>query len=188
VVLDGRQGRLGRILRTIPVGAEPFGCAVTPDGKRLYVANFSSDSVSVVDTRADKVAETIPVGPKPRGIAIAGGDEGTSRVFVTDFLAHLRADAKPVDEQEGSDTGKLGLVTILDDAPDHHPRTVALEPVDTGFNSNGSTLDRIPPTNPSTFTFPTRAFLNLLQGIAIKGGRVYLRIPPRRRTAPSAST
>ena len=35
-------------------------------------------------------------------------------------------------------------------------------------------LDRIPATDPATFTFTTGAFPNLLQGIAIKGGHAYL--------------
>ena len=45
---------------------------------------------------------------------------------------------------------------------------------DTGFLSNGSVLDRIPTTDPPTFTFTTGAFPNLLQGVAIKGGHAYL--------------
>lgn len=165
----------GAVIATIPVGKEPFGCALTPNGARLYVANFSSANLSVIDTALDAVVETIPVDPKPRGIAITGPEESPGRVFVTHFLAQLQADARPVDQKEGRDDGKHGLVTILNDAPVHMLRAVDLEPIaDTGFNSNGSTLDRIPPTDPPTFTFPTGAFPNLLQGIAIKGGRVYL--------------
>src|SRR5207247_11265858 len=30
-----------RVVKTIRVGTEPFGCALTPDGERLYVANQS---------------------------------------------------------------------------------------------------------------------------------------------------
>jgi len=53
--------------------------------------------------------------------------------------------------------------------------TVVLEPLgDTGFTSNGSVLDRVPATDPPTFTITTGAFPNLLQGIAIKGGHAYL--------------
>src|SRR5436190_390460 len=34
-----------RVVKTIRVGTEPFGCALTPDGERLYVANQSSETV-----------------------------------------------------------------------------------------------------------------------------------------------
>ena len=34
----------------IAVGTHPIGVAVTPDGSKVYVANFSSNSVSVIAT------------------------------------------------------------------------------------------------------------------------------------------
>jgi DNA-binding beta-propeller fold protein YncE len=39
-------------LRTIAVGTEPepYGLALTPTGRKLYVANARSNSVSVIDT------------------------------------------------------------------------------------------------------------------------------------------
>ncbi|MDD4250280.1 MAG: beta-propeller fold lactonase family protein, partial [Methanosarcina sp.] len=43
----------------------PHGVAVTPDGKKVYVANFDSDSVSVIDTATNKVTVTVPVGTNP---------------------------------------------------------------------------------------------------------------------------
>jgi YVTN family beta-propeller protein len=46
-------------IKTIEVGLRPGGMTLSRTGKRLYVANASSDSVSVIDTAADKVVETI---------------------------------------------------------------------------------------------------------------------------------
>src|ERR1019366_2655955 len=46
----------------IPVGRAPKGLALSPDGKRLYVANRTDDTISVVDTAARRVASTIPLG------------------------------------------------------------------------------------------------------------------------------
>ena len=43
----------------IPVGRAPKGLALSPDGKRLYVANRMDDSISVVDTAARRVTSTI---------------------------------------------------------------------------------------------------------------------------------
>ena len=70
------------MVKTIKVGTEPFGCALTPDGSRLYVANQSSETVSVIDTKQDRVIETIEkgVGTKPHGIAITADGK---KVYVT---------------------------------------------------------------------------------------------------------
>jgi YVTN family beta-propeller protein len=56
----------------IPVGSGPDAVAVTPDGQHAYVANFFSDTVSVIDTATDTVMATVtfPVGNNPQAIAI----------------------------------------------------------------------------------------------------------------------
>jgi YVTN family beta-propeller protein len=43
----------------IEVGTEPYGLVLTPNGKKLYVSNSRSDSISVIDTQTDKVVRTI---------------------------------------------------------------------------------------------------------------------------------
>jgi YVTN family beta-propeller protein len=43
----------------IPVGSNPKGLALSPDGTWLYVANHLDDTVSVIDTATRKVARTI---------------------------------------------------------------------------------------------------------------------------------
>jgi len=47
----------------IEVGLHPSAMALSPDGGRLFVANANSDSVSVIDTRTNKVARTFDVKP-----------------------------------------------------------------------------------------------------------------------------
>ncbi len=44
--------------------------AITPDGRKLYVANGRSNSVSVIDTEQLNVTTEIPVGELPWGVAI----------------------------------------------------------------------------------------------------------------------
>jgi YVTN family beta-propeller protein len=46
----------------IPVGNAPKGLALSPDGKLLYVANWTGDDVSVVDTAVRKVVRTFSLG------------------------------------------------------------------------------------------------------------------------------
>ena len=53
--------------------------AVTPDGSKVYVPNYGSDTVSVIDTATNTVITTIPVGATPWGVAVT--PDG-SRVYV----------------------------------------------------------------------------------------------------------
>jgi YVTN family beta-propeller protein len=53
------------------VGAAPFGCAFSPDGKRVYVGNTGGNSLSIVDTSTLAVVGTVPLGTSPAGMAMA---------------------------------------------------------------------------------------------------------------------
>lgn len=47
------------VIARIPVGLNPRGLTLSRDGKRLFVANRLDDTVSVIDTRTNRVASTI---------------------------------------------------------------------------------------------------------------------------------
>ena len=53
------------VTATITVGTQPWGLAVTPDGSKVYVANFEDDTASVIDTATNAVTATIRVGRTP---------------------------------------------------------------------------------------------------------------------------
>ena len=55
----------------IKVGSKPYDLVFSHDGKRVFVTNNFSDSVSVIDVKENKVVTTITVSKKPRGIALA---------------------------------------------------------------------------------------------------------------------
>ncbi len=48
--------------RRISVGRNPRGVVLSPDGKRLYVANRLDDTISVIDTKNEAVVATIDLG------------------------------------------------------------------------------------------------------------------------------
>ena len=53
------------VIARIPVGHNPRGLALSPDGHRLFVANRLDDTISVIDTHSNRVATTISLaGPK----------------------------------------------------------------------------------------------------------------------------
>jgi YVTN family beta-propeller protein len=58
------------IVKEVAVGRRPWNMALTPDGKKLYVAAGRSNAVAVVDTDTYAKVADIPVGELPWGVAI----------------------------------------------------------------------------------------------------------------------
>ena len=66
--------------KPIPVGLDPNGVVVTPNGARVYVANTDDNTVSVIDTSTNTVVgQPIRVGKGPEALAVS--PDG-SRVYV----------------------------------------------------------------------------------------------------------
>ena len=63
----------------ISVGHNPRGMALSADGQRLYVANRLDDSISVINTKTDKVVSTIDLGGPNNVDALRRGE----RLFYT---------------------------------------------------------------------------------------------------------
>ena len=59
------------VVATVPVGQQPVGVAVAPDGKHAYVTNENSGNVSVIDAATNTVVATVAVGSNPFGVAVA---------------------------------------------------------------------------------------------------------------------
>ena len=75
----------GQIVTNVTVGASPAGLAVSADGRRAYVTNSGSNTVSVIDTDPTSAAvnteiRRITVGSGPTGIAVTPDGR---RLFVT---------------------------------------------------------------------------------------------------------
>ncbi|HVT27643.1 MAG TPA: bifunctional YncE family protein/alkaline phosphatase family protein, partial [Lacipirellulaceae bacterium] len=71
--------KTGKSEQEIVVGLHPSGMVATPGGRYVAVANASSDTVSIIDTRARRVVETIstrpekklPFGSAPNALAVS---------------------------------------------------------------------------------------------------------------------
>jgi len=114
----------------VPVGNEPNGVALSPDGKFAYVANTFDGTVSVVeiDRAANppaKIVATLQVGTEPYGVAIT--PNGT-KVYVS----NARSDSVSVIDT-ASNTVKT---TIKNIAP-----TVGAEPRGIAITNNGNEDD-----------------------------------------------
>lgn len=70
------------VIATIAVGANPIGLSLNPVTNRIYAANFSSNTVSVIDGATNSVIATVPVGVNPHG---AGINSVTNRIYVPNY-------------------------------------------------------------------------------------------------------
>jgi YVTN family beta-propeller protein len=86
---------------SIPVGQAPRGIAVSRDGRRLYVTNAWSDTVSVVDTARRQVVQTLPTGFEPAGVV---SDDAGTTLYVANRLS---ADISVIDLKSGEEIKRL---------------------------------------------------------------------------------
>ena len=66
------------LLTRIPVEISPYELVFSKDGARLFVSNWSSHSISVIDTISNKVISTVQVGVNPNDMALSAD----GRLFV----------------------------------------------------------------------------------------------------------
>jgi len=167
-VVDTAWGQSGHIT----TGAEPYNIAISPDGLRVFVANSSQDTITVINvtTRAIighvDLRNSIANDPdrsrhfQPRGLAVTADN---TKLYVTRFFSFTKPGGKQAD-----DFGREGLVAVLDIntastsiAGYSVARVVPLAPQITGFKFPGLTND-------------TAAFPNQLQSIVLRGDQAYL--------------
>jgi YVTN family beta-propeller protein len=68
------------VVASVGVGSFPFdGIATNPRLNTIYVANWFSNSVSVIDGRTNTVLATVGVGNLPQGVAV---NTRTNAVYV----------------------------------------------------------------------------------------------------------
>jgi YVTN family beta-propeller protein len=164
-------GAIGAAKTHIPVGTEPWGLCMSPNGTRLFVMNARSNSVSVINTATDTVIATVTVDTEPRGCAVTNdgdADDTDEALYVTHFMSFLRPG-----KVDGQDDAKAGRVTILNAGTNAFVTSVVLNPLaDSGFLAAGDALARIAPG--ANFTFPTGAYPNGLQNVAVKGAWAFV--------------
>lgn len=149
------------VVDTVLVGPGPQGVAVTPDGKRVYVANTGSsrpnNTLSVIDTEDDTVVATIIVGFAPHGVAVtpdgkrvyvANGVAGGVSVIdtTTNTVVATVPGVGAFGDVAVAPDGKYAYVTnILNNGPSGPPDNVAV--IDTTTNAVVAT---VPASDPSS--------------------------------------
>jgi YVTN family beta-propeller protein len=95
VVFDAKTRQ---IVTRIPVEINPYAIVLNKDGRRLFVSNWASESVSVIDTDTNKVIRTLHVGMNPNDMKLSSD----GRLFVAcsnDNTIHV-IDTKTLDVVE----------------------------------------------------------------------------------------
>lgn len=119
----------GAIRRSYSGGKGPTGMTLSPDGKKLYVANYYAGSVGVLDATRGNLLSVFPFGRQPAPDAVRRGEiyfHDATRCFqhwhscATCHLDGGRVDGLPWDFlRDGIDNGKdvISLVNLLHTPP-----------------------------------------------------------------------
>jgi PQQ-dependent catabolism-associated beta-propeller protein len=67
-VIDTAQNK---VIKVLHAGSDPEQFALSPDGKRLFVANEDSAQTSVIDVENGTIVARIQVGREPEGVAVS---------------------------------------------------------------------------------------------------------------------
>jgi YVTN family beta-propeller protein len=63
------------VVARIEVGKNPRGIVLSPDGKRLFVANRMDDTLAVIDTATNRVTSTVDLGGSKKLTALRRGEQ-----------------------------------------------------------------------------------------------------------------
>ncbi|MDH5668599.1 MAG: beta-propeller fold lactonase family protein, partial [Nitrospira sp.] len=109
---------------TISVGTGPQGVAISPDGRKVYVANKTAHTVSMVNTATNQVIGTTPdlsmpvhslaVSPDNRRLYIVTGNVGSGMIFVRDSANLADIDTIPISARDDSRLNPQGIAVSPD--------------------------------------------------------------------------
>ena len=159
VRVSGIDGGTPAIDATIEVGAEPVALALSPTGKRLFVAEFAESRVAVIDTASLQVVQSIAVD-RPRALLVTNNGDPNDD---DELLAVTQFYGTPVPGKEMKDDGRLGKVRLASLADLATAKEITLTPIDSGFPRGGVA------GNPTVLTAP-----NQLAALATANGKLFV--------------
>jgi len=109
-----------RVVARLPVGAVPWTCLVSRDGRHVFVSCWSAGSVAVLDARTFEVVRTIAVGSHPTDLA----ESPDGRLFVAEANENTVSVVDPV---AGRVTETLRTARSPGEAPGDTPNGLALD-------------------------------------------------------------
>ena len=70
------------VTKTIGAGTGPYAVAVNPVTNKIYVANYSSNTVTVIDGATNSTTATVGVGVSPLAVAV---NPVTNKIYVANY-------------------------------------------------------------------------------------------------------
>jgi YVTN family beta-propeller protein len=107
-----------KVTATVKVGYDPYGIAISPDGKKAYVTNSGNfsvpgNTVSVIDTATNRVTATVKIGNNSYGVATSPDGK---KVYVTseDGVSVINTITSTVTATiKGSSDGTIGVYGLI---------------------------------------------------------------------------
>lgn len=161
------------LLTRIPVEISPYQLIFSTDGTRLFVSNWSSRSVSIIDTATNQVIATLQVGANPNDMALSAD----GRLFVAcsaDNSVHV------IDTKTLTVTERV-LTTLHPFSPQGStPNGVTIDPkrnrlyVANADNNNVAVIDIAKPGRSDVLGFIPTGWYPAALTIAEKGDALYI--------------
>ena len=152
------SGTPNGVTATITVGTNPRGVGVNPSTNTIYVANYGSNSVSVIDGSTNVVTATITVGTDPYGVGVNPStntiyvaNDGSSSVSVIDgatnaVTATITVGTDPIGVAVNPSTNTIyvanyvnGTVSVIDGSTNAVTATITVGTYPYGVAVNPST-------------------------------------------------
>ena len=92
------QFNSGQKVRGINVGDQPSAIAVNPETNMIYIVNYGSNSISVIDSTYDKLIDNIKLAHKPIDISV---NPKTNKIYVVQSMSQKVQSSKNVTVIDG---------------------------------------------------------------------------------------
>ena len=127
-------------------GIIPFGVALSPDGKRLYVAESGINAVAVINTENEKVIGHIPVGWFPSKLAISPDGKQLMVANAKGLGSGPNGGSTFELGEEGSYIGSLmkGYVSLMDIPTDSELKELTKRVVQNNFSKKRFLANELP--------------------------------------------
>jgi YVTN family beta-propeller protein len=129
VKVSGIDGGTPSVTATTDVGAEPAGLALSPSGKRLFVAEFAGSRVSMINTATMQVEGSVTVD-RPRAVLVTNNGDNSD---ADEKLVVAQYYGTPVPGREAKDDGRTGLVSVFTAETLAKSADITLASIDSGL-------------------------------------------------------
>jgi YVTN family beta-propeller protein len=95
-----------KVVRSIEVGANPHGLAISPDGRQVLVGAFGTNQVVLIDTSTDQIVQRLPVpmphnsvlSPDGHRAYVGSQQQGATAVVILDLVQGTQVGTIPLDK------------------------------------------------------------------------------------------